>query len=153
MGHISPLGDAVRCIDSKERHARRPYQLRVSRLSCSAKGGMLLLAVVIGLSAAARASTLHADVMADAERSSSRMMLQEGETVLSREVQMACKGLSSETEFELLKESISRFAIALFLFLLMLTFGFAYMLHRTHFTCGRSLARFVLRRSTIPERH
>jgi hypothetical protein len=96
------------------------------------------LVVLMCLPAGVKASALHADATADREHGPARLILQGGEQVtLSREVQMACRGLASETEFELLKESIPRFAIALFLFLLMLTFGFAYMLHRTHFTFVR----------------
>jgi len=65
---------------------------------------------------------------------SSRKLFQEERLTLSREVEKACSSLGSEHEFAAVEESISRFAIALFLFLLLLTFLFAYMLHMTHFT-------------------
>ena len=69
---------------------------------------------------------------------SSRRLFQEERLTLSREVEKACSSLGSEHEFAAIEESISRFAIALFLFLLLLTFCFAYMLHVTHFTCARA---------------
>ena len=89
-----------------------PNLLRISSIFLA-----LMLAVLFFASYAAASSTR-----------ASRLLLQEEESLnLSPEVRKACAHMKDELEFEALKEAIERYAIALFIFLLLVTFGFAYM--------------------------